>query len=60
MHNNKNVSHRLSIFAECEHEILCELVQAGTEHARQKNKNHGRPATVKKTKSKLKRYLILD
>jgi putative DNA-invertase from lambdoid prophage Rac len=38
----------LAIFAEFEREILRERVKAGIAHARNKGKEHGRPATAKK------------
>lgn len=43
----------LSIFAEFEREILRERVKSGIAHARQKGKNHGRPATTKKYESEI-------
>lgn len=43
----------LSIFAEFEREILRERVKSGIAHARQKGKNHGRPATIKQYESEI-------
>ena len=42
-----------SIFAEFEREILRERVKSGIAHARQKGKNHGRPATTKKYEAEI-------
>ena len=45
----------LSIFAEFEREILRERVKAGIAHARQKGKKHGRPMTIKKHETEIKK-----
>ena len=46
----------LSIFSEFEREILRERVKAGIAYARQKGKKHGRPVTIKKHESEIKKF----
>jgi DNA invertase Pin-like site-specific DNA recombinase len=44
----------LSVFAKFERDLLRERVKAGIAHARSKGQRHGRPATARKYKSKVK------
>lgn len=44
----------LSVFAKFERDILRERVKAGIAHARSKGQRHGRPATARKYKSKVR------